>query len=58
MENMLRLTIFVLLAVLLRKGDGAGIVFGFADGDRISKVVSDGGGGSNRRQLIDEEESA
>ena len=55
---MLRLTIFVLLAVLLRKGDGAGIVFGFADGDRISKVVSDGGGGSNRRQLIDEEESA
>ena len=55
---MLRLTIFVLLAVLLRKAHGAGIVIGFADGDRISKVVADGGGGSNRRQLIDEEESA
>lgn len=56
--NMLKWAIFVLLAVLLRKGDGAGIVFGFANGNRISKVVADGSGDSNRRQLIDDEESA
>ena len=55
---MLQLTVFILLAVLLGKGAGAGIVIGFADGDRISKVVDDGGWGSNRRQSIDDEELA
>ena len=57
MKNML-ITIFVLLGALLRNGDGASIVVGFADGDRISKVVADGGDGRNRRQSIDDEESA
>lgn len=52
------ITIFVLLGALLRNGDGASIVVGFADGDRISKVVADGGDESNRRQSIDDEESA
>ena len=56
-KNMLKLAIFMLL-VFMRKGDGAGIVIGFANGERISKVVTDGGGESNRRQLIDDEESA
>ena len=55
---MLKLAIFILLVVFTRKGDGAGIVIGFANGDRISKVVAHGGGESNRRQLIDDEESA
>ena len=56
---MLKLAIFILLVVFMRKGDGAGIVIGFANGDRISKVMADGGGESNRRQLIiDDEESA
>ena len=56
-KNML-LTIFVLLCVVPRNGDGASIVIGFADGDRISKVVADGSDESNRRQSIDDEESA
>ena len=56
-KNML-LTIFLLLGAVPRNGDGASIVIGFADGDRISKVVADGSDESNRRQSIDDEESA
>ena len=52
------LTIFLLLGAVPRNGDGASIVIGFADGDRISKVVADGSDESNRRQSIDDEESA
>ena len=52
------LTIFALLGALPRNGDSASIVIGFADGDRISKVVADGSDESNRRQSIDDEESA